>query len=80
MQEFLFVETLESFKKNNHMRFITFSIACLMSLFSFAQSNSKLAEKTKNMQKFEGYFNFCGMHHPEKYGCRSTNLTPNFCM
>ena len=40
------------------MRLFSFFIACLCSLFSFAQSNSKMAEKTKNMQKFEGYFNF----------------------
>ncbi len=40
------------------MRFITFFLACLLSIFSFAQSNSKIIEKTKNMQKFEGYFNF----------------------
>ncbi len=40
------------------MRLISFFIACLCTVFSFAQSNSKMAEKTKNMQKFEGYFNF----------------------
>lgn len=40
------------------MRFITLFIASLSCLFSFAQTNSKMAERTKNMQKLEGYFNF----------------------
>jgi len=40
------------------MRLITFLLACIIGIFSFAQSNSKIVDKTKNMQKFEGYFNF----------------------
>lgn len=40
------------------MRLTTFLFACFISLFSFAQTSSKIAEKTKNMQKMEGYFNF----------------------
>ena len=47
------METFSTFFKKFFMRLITFLLACIISIFSFAQSNLKIVEKTKNMQKFE---------------------------
>ena len=40
------------------MRSICLIIACLISIFSAAQSNGKISERTKNMQRHDGYFTF----------------------
>lgn len=40
------------------MRYLSLILICSISFFASAQSNSKIADKTKNMQKMEGYFNF----------------------
>jgi hypothetical protein len=40
------------------MRSICLIIACLISIFSAAQSNGKINERTKNMQRHDGYFTY----------------------
>lgn len=40
------------------MRYLSLILICSISFFASAQSTSKIADKTKNMQKMEGYFNF----------------------
>ncbi|TSA57913.1 MAG: DUF5117 domain-containing protein [Sediminibacterium sp.] len=40
------------------MRSIYLIIACLISIFSSAQSNGKINERTKNMQRHDGYFTY----------------------
>ena len=40
------------------MRSICLILACLISIFSAAQSNGKINERTKNMQRHDGYFTY----------------------
>ena len=40
------------------MRSIFIYLFCLISLCSFAQSASKMTEKTKNMKRYDGYFTY----------------------
>ncbi len=40
------------------MRYLSLILICFISFFTSAQSSSKIADKTKNMQKMEGYFNY----------------------
>lgn len=40
------------------MRLMISLLLCFNALFALAQPTSKIAEKTKNMQRFDGYFNF----------------------
>ncbi len=54
---FLFLVLAGNFKKY-FMRYLSLILICSISFFASAQSNSKIADKTKNMQKMEGYFNF----------------------
>ena len=40
------------------MRYLCIALFCFCSLFSVAQSTSKITEKTKNMKRYDGYFTF----------------------
>ncbi|NCI47544.1 zinc-dependent metalloprotease [Sediminibacterium soli] len=40
------------------MRYLPVLLICLLSLTALSQNSSKIAEKTKNMKRFDGYFPF----------------------